>query len=1042
MNTMKRLFLLLFTIIPLVSFAQMDYHKTLKVGETLHCSINPAWVGYNRQSTEFDVSGDAIREVGPRTQSGTTIKAVKPGYGYVFITIYLKNLKTGATKTEYASWDITVIDNKPTSISVSPSLSSLFVGEFVSLSPVFYPSGTESAVTWSSNNNSVATVSSSGWVNAVGVGTAKISAQTDNGLTGSATIYVSQQATSVTLPQTTTVDYHSYLQLSPTFSPEGATVKSMSWNSSDNSVVTVYSDGLLYGVEPGQASVSVTTSNGLMASTVVIVKQPPFVVSCTSDGATGVSVINQSSIYAEISPHSTKGSQFDNVCFLSPDGLKVDGEPVLSGSQVSFVPKKPLKPHTQYMFVIPKSALCNQWGSENIVDYKFMFVTGDLEPMELSCRPDRDYIEQGSTVKLYASNPAAVIYYTLDGSEPTEKSTLLTGPITITNDVKLRGLAVLEGYQRAFFSKTIKVSHVSAVSAYPCSTDNLFNSHDVIPCVTFTHSLYPKNLGKVYFYKGTSEIPFQTYIFGNRIYFVPDEPLTEGCYDIYIPDDYAQASNGEPTSEVMWEFSIGNYITSISAGYEHVLALKASGELWGWGRGLHTDYTVPNVKDSLFWEPVDFDYIPLKAVAAGLTHSIFLTEKGEVYSWGLQYCGELGRYSYSPYDSPAYVGQLSKKSIAAGAQTTALIASNGDLTMVGRNDFGQQGNHDTSPVQYASDPKCLNIKQVALGYGTTLALSYSGALYGWGHNNMQQLTSNNKGNQLDVVYLMDNVEYVAASKWDDFAAAVIKKDNSLWMWGSGSYGRLGGANNLPIESAVQLMENVKSVCVGTHVVAAIKTDNSLWMWGDGSFGELGEGIQTTVLKPQKVMDDVQSVEIGGYYVVVLKTDGSVWSWGTGKNGELGWGKNTPTNYVGVQPHQIFPCRHREDLKALQLDIQELSLSIGEEFLIGARPVPLEADYQQWQWSVQNSNIASVSDRGLIKTMREGITDVILTSDGGIMASCKLIVTNEPDGVRTVETNTVPSEKEYYSLDGRRTNYSHKGIVIVRDGKTTRKMVLK
>ena len=37
---------------------------------------------------------------------------------------------------------------------------------------------------------------------------------------------------------------------------------------------------------------------------------------------------------------------------------------------------------------------------------------------------------------------------------------------------------------------------------------------------------------------------------------------------------------------------------------------------------------------------------------------------------------------------------------------------------------------------------------------------------------------------------------------------------------------------------------------------------------------------------------------------------------------------------------------------------------------------------------------------------------------------------------------VPSEKEYYSLDGRRANYSHKGIVIVRDGKTTRKMVLK
>ena len=1035
----KRLYLfLLIAAFSLLASAQMEYKKTLKVGEDLRCSINATWVGYMIQSTEISVSGSAIVEEGPRSKLGTSIRAVKPGYGWVSVTVYLKDVRTNDIDMEYAFWDITVIDNKPTSVSVSPSSSSLFVGESVSLSPVFYPSGTQSDVTWSSSDNSVATVSSRGWVDAVGAGTARISVLTENGLTGSATIYVSKQATGISLPQSVSVDYHSYQYLSPTLSPEGAKVKYMSWWSSDESIVTVSSEGLLYGNEPGQTSVTVLTSNGLSATCSVTVKQPPFVVTCESEGTTGVSVINQSNIIADVSPQITKGSQFDNIRFENAGGSKVEGEAILTDSKVSFVPHKPLKPFTTYQFVIPKGALCNQWGSENTEEFRFSFTTGDLEPLDIVCLPNREYIEQGTGVGLLASNPSASIYYTLDGSEPTEKSALFSEPVIITKEVDLRAVAILEGYQQAYLSRHFKVSHVSMVERYPEGADLLYNYNNVIPCVTFNHTLQSKTTGDFLFYKGEQRVPAQAHISGNRIYLIPESPLTEGQYFIIIPDDYAQALNGEPTSMVEWEFSVGGYVSSISAGYNHAIAVKANGELWGWGRLECTSPDIPNATDSLLWQPTVFQLWPVKSASAGLTHNVFIDEDDEIYTWGLQYCGEMGSSTIVPYDYPKYVGMSSQAVIAAGMQTTAVIEENGNLIMMGRNDYGQQGNGNTSPVSVTSNIKSIGVSQVALGYGTTFALCNSGDLFGWGHNNWHQLSPEHTKNLLDVTYLMSDVRYVAASRWDEFVAAVIKNDNSLWMWGKDSSGRLGGQQDLPIDKPVKLMDDVLSVSIGTDVVAAIKTDNSLWMWGTGSSGELANGKQGQELSPQKVVDDVMAVDIGGNFVVALKTDGSVWTWGKGLYGELGLGND---KFFSDVPCQIIPGRSFSELQALQLDVHEVTLSVGDEFLVGGRPVPLNANYQQWQWSVNDPDIATVSDLGVITALREGSTEVVLTSDGGISASYKLYVSSEADKIKSVSDESGQAKEQYYSLDGQKMEKPKRGIVIVRKGNAAEKRVV-
>ena len=127
------------------------------------------------------------------TVSNGVVKAV--GFGTATITAKSNNGKT-------ASCTVTVNPIQPTGIKATPETSTLYgLNGTVKLSANVMPSNaTNKAVTWSSRNTSVATVSSDGTVKAVGYGTTVITATTVNGLTSNCTINVKkEEVTSLTI---------------------------------------------------------------------------------------------------------------------------------------------------------------------------------------------------------------------------------------------------------------------------------------------------------------------------------------------------------------------------------------------------------------------------------------------------------------------------------------------------------------------------------------------------------------------------------------------------------------------------------------------------------------------------------------------------------------------------------------------------------------------------------------------------------------------------------------------------------------------------
>ena len=157
-----------------------------------------------------------------------------------------------------------------------PDKKSIGVGDTCTLKPTFNPTyATNQSVTWSTSDNTVASVSAAGVVTGKKVGTAVITCKTaDGGYTAKCTVSVIIATKSVSLDKTRTSVYvGNTVTIKGTVSPSNATDKTLIWSSSDTSVATVSSTGVVTGVKGGKCTISCKTSGGQSAFCTVTVLQ-------------------------------------------------------------------------------------------------------------------------------------------------------------------------------------------------------------------------------------------------------------------------------------------------------------------------------------------------------------------------------------------------------------------------------------------------------------------------------------------------------------------------------------------------------------------------------------------------------------------------------------------------------------------------------------------------------------------------------------------------------------------------------------------------
>lgn len=184
----------------------------------------------------------------------------------------------GATITIYVSKGPQTVS--VTGISLNKISLSLVAGNNETLVATVHPdNATEKAVTWSSDNTSVAAVDSNGKVTAKSAGTATITVTTvDGGKRATCTVTVTNavvSVTGVTLNRSTLeLTEGQYFTLVAQVQPTDATNQNASWKSSNSSIASVDSTGKVTARSAGTATITVTTADGGKTATcTVTVKQ-------------------------------------------------------------------------------------------------------------------------------------------------------------------------------------------------------------------------------------------------------------------------------------------------------------------------------------------------------------------------------------------------------------------------------------------------------------------------------------------------------------------------------------------------------------------------------------------------------------------------------------------------------------------------------------------------------------------------------------------------------------------------------------------------
>ncbi|KAH6763279.1 Regulator of chromosome condensation family protein [Perilla frutescens var. hirtella] len=295
---------------------------------------------------------------------------------------------------------------------------------------------------------------------------------------------------------------------------------------------------------------------------------------------------------------------------------------------------------------------------------------------------------------------------------------------------------------------------------------------------------------------------------------------------------------------------------------------------------------------------------------AGPGHSIAVTSKGAVYSFGSNSSGQLGHGATDEEPRPRLIRSLQGVRIihaAAGAGRTMLISDAGRVYAFGKDSFGEaeygaQGNKLVTIPQLVESLKDIFVVQAAIGNFFTAVLSREGRIYTFSWGDESKLGHQTEPNDLEPRPLLGALEnipvvQIAAGYCYLLALACQPGGMSVYSVGCGLGGKLGHGTRTD-EKQPRLIEQFATLNLQPIVVAAgawhaavVGKDGRVCTWGWGRYGCLGHGNEDceSVPKVVEALSNVKAVNVatGDYTTFVVSDAGEVYSFGCGESSSLG-----------------------------------------------------------------------------------------------------------------------------------------------------------
>jgi alpha-tubulin suppressor-like RCC1 family protein len=364
-------------------------------------------------------------------------------------------------------------------------------------------------------------------------------------------------------------------------------------------------------------------------------------------------------------------------------------------------------------------------------------------------------------------------------------------------------------------------------------------------------------------------------------------------------------------------------VQRIAAGGYAGYALLADGHVWAWGDDLEGQ-----IGRAGAWRfrssPVEVRGIADAVAIAGGGNTAYAVDRGgAVWAWGDDSVHELGDSRESARQRPVRVPTPAGIVAVAGGMLSAYaLRRDGTVWAWGENAVGQLGTTGSQDARGTPRPveRLTGVVAIAAGASDGYALTADGTVWAWGDNSLGQLgaaactaaqaaAARTRCPAAGVPVRIRGLTGVAAIAAGADTGYALRRDGTVWAWGDGTFGALGGGGRRRSVDPVRVagLEHVDAIGAGSASAYAVLHDGSVWAWGRGVDGELGNGVFSASAVPRRVLAPAaaRQVEAGGAMAYMLDRDGRVWAWGGGLYGQLGNGHRlnlaVPTEVLKLGP---------------------------------------------------------------------------------------------------------------------------------------------
>ena len=274
------------------SFGEWQFNSNEAESVSLTIVYNSGFI-FNRMAN-IEVNGNNVGEI-EFTSSANCFSWQSVRLNNIALEDGLNTVRI-TTATEFGGVDIDFLEieipTQPvTNVTVSPTTLNIEAGETSTITASIVPADADDQeVTWSSADSTIATVDADGLVTGVAAGTVVITATSnDGGFEATSSVTVTAIPIDVTgisiAPQNLNLVEGDTQRITATVSPSNADDASVSWQSSDTSIATVNTNGLVRAIAAGVTTITVTTTDGGFEATSNVTVTASNTSICTASGS-------------------------------------------------------------------------------------------------------------------------------------------------------------------------------------------------------------------------------------------------------------------------------------------------------------------------------------------------------------------------------------------------------------------------------------------------------------------------------------------------------------------------------------------------------------------------------------------------------------------------------------------------------------------------------------------------------------------------------------------------------------------------------------